>query len=154
MQMINEQGEKMVEHHTHYKEIQGYDKTIWLTDSEHKKLHKKLRKNNECNIPVDMLRNISKSAHARTEKGKKTLKNYRISERGKKTKNRYSQSDKSKQTRREYDKNNIQYIHFYETPGPNTQLHERIRYNHKTGTVIYNARYDGLHNYTLPVIDI
>lgn len=25
------------EHHTHYKEIDGYDETVWMTWSEHKK---------------------------------------------------------------------------------------------------------------------
>ena len=98
----------LVEHHTHYKEIHGFDKTVWLTDSDHKKLHNKLRKENKCNVPVDELSKISKSAYARTKKGKNILKKYRNSERGKEIKNRYNQSNKSTETRREYDKNNLQ----------------------------------------------
>lgn len=72
----NEKGERLVEHHTHYKEIQGYDKTIWMTVSEHRKLHNKLRRENKCNIPPKELAIISNAAIQRTEKSKKYHREY------------------------------------------------------------------------------
>ena len=39
---FDENGEQLVEHHTHYKEIDGYDETVWLTKSDHQLLHKRL----------------------------------------------------------------------------------------------------------------
>ena len=35
---------KLIEHHTKYKEIHGVDETVWITRSEHSKLHIRLRK--------------------------------------------------------------------------------------------------------------
>ena len=61
----------MVEHHIHYKEIDGYDETVWMTKSEHSKLHIELRKRGECDIPPKRLAKISMAAHSRTESGKK-----------------------------------------------------------------------------------
>jgi hypothetical protein len=147
-------AEKMVEHHIKYKEIHGYDETVWMTDSEHKKLHNRLRRDGKCNIPVDELRKISKTAYARTKKGKKVNKDYKNSERGKESNNKYEHSDKKTETYRKYNLINIQYINFNETLEPNTELHERIRYNNKTGTVSYTTGFRGMHNHTLPVINI
>lgn len=60
--------EKLIEHHTKYKEIHGKDETIFMTLSEHQKLHIRLRKEGKCNIPSDKLNKISTRAHQRTEK--------------------------------------------------------------------------------------
>ena len=60
----------LIEHHTHYKEIDGYDETIFITRKEHRELHQKLRWEGKCNIPPGELRDISKKAHQRTDKCK------------------------------------------------------------------------------------
>lgn len=60
--------QKPIEHHSKYKEMHGFDETTWMTKSEHKKLHARLRKSGKCNVPVDELRRISKIAHSRTKK--------------------------------------------------------------------------------------
>lgn len=137
----NENGETLVEHHTKYKEIHGYDETVWITQSEHKLLHHRLRKEGKCNIPPSKLHKIAIAANQRTEKGKRYNK-------------RYKQSDKAKLVQRIYDKNIIQYIDFVETPGTNIQFYEIIRYNYNTGLPNYSARFRGHHGYKLPVIDI
>lgn len=66
----------MIEHHTKYKEIHGYDETVWMTWSEHQKLHQQLRKEGKCTIPSDELRKISNAANSRTEKNQKYNKEY------------------------------------------------------------------------------
>ena len=65
----------LVEHHTHYKEIHGFDKTVWLSRSEHQILHYRLRAEGKCNIPSDKLYEISRSAGRRTQKAKIRAKN-------------------------------------------------------------------------------
>lgn len=49
---------KMVEHHTKYKEIHGEDKTVFMPIREHTALHRRLRKEGKCNIPVNKSANI------------------------------------------------------------------------------------------------
>ena len=66
-------SEELIEHHTHYKEIDGYDETVWMSRSEHSKLHIRLRKEGKCNIPSKKLAKISMAAHNRTEAGKAVL---------------------------------------------------------------------------------
>ena len=61
-------GGKMPEllfHHTKYKELQGVDEGVFLSNSEHKKLHKRLRREGKCNIPGPVLAKISQAAHKR-----------------------------------------------------------------------------------------
>jgi len=123
----NENGEHMVEHHTHYKELHGYDETVWMTESEHRLLHNRLRNEEKCNIPADELKKIAMAANARTSKGKAIRRKY---------------------------KTNLQYIDFYENTGKNTRLHERILYNNKTGNVMYHTFFYGTNNHKLPVINI
>ena len=55
----------LVRHHIKYKEIHGYDETVWMEQSEHKKLHNRLRRNGECGVPSGELRKISSSAYIR-----------------------------------------------------------------------------------------
>lgn len=118
----------MVEHHIHYKEIHGFDETVWLTDSEHKKLHFRLRKEGKCNVSVAKLTRISIAAHNRTKKEKKF--------------------------RSEYNKKNMQCIEFFDSVGVNVQFTERITYNHVTGNVSCYAWFYGRHGKNLPIINI
>lgn len=97
------------EHHTKYKEIHGIDETIFLTRSEHRLLHKRLRNDGKCTIPVNILRAISKQAYKRTSKGK--ISNSKSKMRTCKT------------------------IQFYEQLIPNLRLQEIITYNINTGNV-------------------
>ena len=118
----------LVEHHIKYKELHGVDETVWLTDSEHKKLHCRLRKEGECNVPVEELAKISMAAHDRT--------------------------DKRIKSRLKYNQKNRQFIEFNETFGPNTAFNERIVCNRITGNVAYYARFRGRHGKTLPMMDV
>ena len=129
---------KMIEHHTKYKEIHGYDKTVWMTRSEHKKLHFRLRKEGKCNVSPDRLKKIAKLAHDRTDKSKKRDREFR------KTKNGVTYY---KNYRKQY-----QYLYFSETPGLNTQFKEQIVYNHATGTVTYSSAFYSTNNHKLPII--
>lgn len=72
----DENGEQLVEHHTKYEEIHGYDETVWMTKSEHFKLHKRLREEGKCNIPIDEMSRIATTAHMRTEKRKEYKRDY------------------------------------------------------------------------------
>lgn len=67
---------ELVEHHIKYKEIHGVDETIWLTRSEHKKLHLRLRREGRCKIPVDDLSRIADRAFDRTKKARERHKKY------------------------------------------------------------------------------
>ncbi len=60
---------KLVEHHTKYLEIDGEDETIFITRSEHIKIH------NEYKIRIP--KEISRNAYERTEKRKINKKNRR-----------------------------------------------------------------------------
>jgi len=126
--MINENGETLIEHHTKYKELHGVDETVWMTDSEHKKLHFKLRSKGKCNVPVAKLTKISIAAHARTKKRIKS--------------------------RIEYTKKNMQSIEFFESMGANVQFIERITLNHATDNVSCYAWFLGTHGNKLPIINI
>jgi hypothetical protein len=54
-----------VYHHIKYYELHGEDVTVFMTQSEHQKLHKRLRKAEKCNIPPDELNRISDRARFR-----------------------------------------------------------------------------------------
>lgn len=138
---INNGTELLIQHHKKYEEIHGMDEIVWMTNSEHRSLHMRLRKEGKCTIPVDKLRTIASAAHNRTEKGKKCIKEY-------------IRSESSKQHHREYEIQNIQTLDFIETPGINTRFYEHIRYNRANGMVTYSASFMGTHRHILPVIDI
>ena len=48
----------LVEHHIKYKEIHGIDETVFMSRSEHDKLHRRLRRAGKCNIPVENLQKL------------------------------------------------------------------------------------------------
>lgn len=73
----NEKGEILVEHHTHYEEIDGYDRTIWITASEHKLLHNQLRKEGKEKVQGRKKRKICAAASNRTTKIKKGKEKWR-----------------------------------------------------------------------------
>ena len=145
---------KLIEHHTKYKELHGVDETAWITISKHRILHIRLRKSGKCNIPVEELRKISKTAHSRTSKSIETRRKYRNSKEGKESKERYNHSDKKKRTYNNYRNEIISRICFVETLGKNTQLYEEITYNKNTGNVVYYAAFRGIHGHKIPNIDI
>ena len=137
--------EQMVEHHTHYKEIHGYDKTVWMTRSEHFKLHQRLRKNGECNVPVDEMKKISMAAHNRTDEAKK----YRVNKQ-----REYDRKPEYIKHKRDYNLNNIWEKQYRTRMMPNIGLFTTIRYNIITNHLGVSSGFYGT-NYKKPlVIDI
>ena len=120
-------GIKMVYHHVCYKEIHGYDLVILMPFGEHIKLHRRLRRENKCNIPVDELENISMNSKLHLKLHKSFMKKYN---------------------------KNINKIRFSETLIPNINLREDISYNYKTGTVTYTNSFEANHNLQIYWIDI
>lgn len=70
---------KMVYHHVCYEEIHGYDFIILMPWGEHIKLHRRLRKENKCNIPINELHAITRRSNFHHKQSmkytKKNLKN-------------------------------------------------------------------------------
>lgn len=64
-----------IQHHKKYKEIHGEDEVVEMDVGEHLKLHRRLRREGCCNVPVEELRRIAIKAHNRTEKRKQYLRN-------------------------------------------------------------------------------
>ena len=125
---LNENGECIVEHHTHYKEIHGFDRTVWMTASEHRKLHNRLRREGRCRMPANKLDKISRAARVRTDKQQNQISRY--------------------------NRNNIHRKCFTKSFGDNTILRERILINSKTDTVTYNSTFEGNHGYKIPIVDV
>lgn len=124
----NEKGECMIEHHIHYKEIDGYDETVWMPAGEHIKLHQKLRKEGKCNISVKKMRRISNAANQRTKKARKYRGNNRKKlnqksneyyynnrkERNQKSKKYYEENkEKIKEYQKEWKEKNPDYFKRY-----------------------------------------
>ncbi len=119
--------ESLIQHHVKYKELHKVDKIVMMAKSEHMKLHARLRKEGECNVPVDELHKISEKAHRRSPVGKLTAikhESYR------------------------------QAIRFEESFGKYTLFREKIRYNSKIGSVSYTASFQARQGHILPVINI
>ena len=55
----------LVHHHIKYKEIHGVDEVVMMEKGEHNKLHRRLRREEKCNIPPIILHKISSSANSR-----------------------------------------------------------------------------------------
>lgn len=125
----------LVEHHTHYKEIHGYDKTVWLTKSEHVKLHKKLRKEGKCSVPVNELAKIAIAAHGRTTKRRKYLCEYRKLPKSKEYHKNYRQTPKCKDTRSKYYNKNYVSSEFTESMQPYVSHRLMMRLNKSTSNI-------------------
>ena len=108
-----ETTKNLIHHHVKYKELHGVDKIIILCRSCHGKLHKKLRRNGNCNILPKKLRRIFNNAQQRLPE----LRKYKD----------------------EYIKEFLETIEFHTTMYNNCQLRERIIYNNKTGNVSFNS---------------
>lgn len=120
----------LVQHHTKYQEIHGEDKIVMMENGEHQKLHRRLRKEGKCNIPVAELTKISNVAHGRTDK--------RIQSHSKST--------------AKYHKNNIKRISFSHLVDTGISIRHRIIVNSKTGTVVVDNRF--AYNRDMVFIDI
>lgn len=123
MSWTNENGDTMVEHHVKYKELHGVDETVWMTNSEHVKLHARLRKGGMCNIPSDELKKISTAANSRTVK----CKNYNNI----------------------YEKTHIRdrrTMGFCDFMMPGVRHRERIVYNETTNTLFVSCAFEAPHS--------
>lgn len=132
-------GRYLVEHHTKYKEIHGMDESIWMTPSEHRTLHNRLRKEGKCNIHPEELTNISLRANKR---GKRFLNN--ILE--------YDKTEKKRLYRSEYYRNNVKHKVYQKTLVPNVILYEEITYNIKTTTLSVTSGFKKGHGIKLPIV--
>lgn len=119
---MNSLDKKTVQHHTHYLEVDGYDEIVEMDKGDHYKLHKRLREEGRCNIPVKELSKIARAAHARTPLAKQ-----------------YSKTPKVKEYRKQYQKKNMQTIYFEETQCKNIYLREQIIYNNETGKITVSS---------------
>ncbi len=120
---------KLVEHHVKYKEIHGIDETVWMTWSEHRKLHNRLRKEGKCRIPVKELTTISNKANRRTLKYK------------------------SLQCRLHRTRINETKLRFVELIAPNVSLIEVYYYYPNTGNVAITSCFYGTHGKKLKRIN-
>lgn len=118
---------KLIQHHIKYKEIHGEDVIVWLTYSEHRALHNKLRNEKKCNILPEKLNKISQKAHQRTNRRKKSVKLYR-------------------------DKH-IKQIIFEDCIGKNVEIMEEIRYIDTTGSISYFSHFKSYNGFRLYIIN-
>lgn len=58
----------LVHHHVKYKEIHGEDVVVLMEQSEHMKLHYRLRHEGKCNIPSNVLQVVTVKASNRRRK--------------------------------------------------------------------------------------
>lgn len=135
-------GSELIEHHTKYKEIHGIDESLWMTPSEHRNLHNRLRAEGKCNIPSEELTKISVAAANRTEKNKQQQVEFHRTE-----KYRQYFSDRAKKL-----KNN--WLVFDEILAPNIKLREQISYYYNTGTVSISSGFYGNHGIKIPTVQI
>lgn len=138
---LDKQRSLLIEHHTKYKEIHGVDETKWMTVSEHRYLHNRLRREGKCNIPPDELENISLAAGRRTEKHKEYLREY-------------EKTEKKKMLKSKYCKANIMRIMFTDTLTRNVRLREEFAYNIVTNTFTVSSGFIGDHGIKLMIIQI
>lgn len=119
--------EKLINHHVKYEELHGVDEIVQMTNSDHQKLHRRLRREGKCNVSVEELHKISEAAHHRSSEGRASKK-------------KYQGSSKGKAAEKKYRCENIRRFNFTETLAPGIRLYEQIRYNEKTGRVNVNCR--------------
>lgn len=119
---------QLIEHHTKYREIHGVDETIWMTRSEHKMLHNRLRGEKKCKISGPELAKIARKASHRTVKQKLNKLVYK----------------------HKFEGN----IRFTDTLVPNIRHHENINYNYKTGVVSCSCFFEGDHSMKLMEVNL
>jgi hypothetical protein len=107
---------RLIQHHVKYKENHGLDETIPMSISEHVKLHRSLRREGKCRIPLERLREISSKARRRNP-------NCFVATRLK---------------NKEYSKN-CRRIFFRERVATGIRLMEQIVYNEKTGNLYFGS---------------
>lgn len=113
----------LVAHHVKYKEIHGIDEIIWLTPSEHKKLHIKLSKTEGYIKP-------SKEIIIKAKNRASQNRPYRL---------KYRQSERCKEKRQHYIHDHIFTLHFTENMGYKLRLMESIVYNTNTGDIMVTS---------------
>lgn len=134
-------GFELIEHHTKYKEIHGVDESLWMTHSEHRNLHNRLRREGKCNIDPEELKRISLMATGRTDKRKKYMEEY-------------TKTEKFRGPKSEYCKANIMRITFSDTLTLNVILREEIAYNIATNTLTVSSGFTGGHGKKLLIMEI
>ena len=121
-------NQTLIEHHSHYLEINGFDKTEWMTRSKHGKINHRIL---FPGVSPSDLAKISIAANERTDKRKKQTQTY----------NKHYQKRMSR-------------LCFAESYGHHTQLHEQITYDSISGNGYYSTWFTGNNGYWLPIIDI
>ena len=94
-----------VHHHICYEEIEGFDETVILCGSCHRKLHYELRKKGYCGIPTEKLKIIARKALLRSEWSKEYHHKYHQENKAKRNKRylEYSKTHKSEINARSKD---------------------------------------------------
>lgn len=118
----------LVQHHRKYKELHGIDEIVMMDADEHHQLHKRLRREGNCNIPLKELHKISCAAYKRTKKSKVEDKIYREMYR--------------------------KVISFCERVDTNINLLEQIEYNSSSGNVSYTSRFQKGYHKEIIFIDL
>lgn len=139
-EILIKQSSLLIEHHAKYIEIHGIDKSLWMTVSEHRKLHNRLRKEGKCNIPSDELAKISRASKCRTDRYRERV-------------NKYYKTDRGMEINRK-NQQNIKRKVFSKTLYHNVTIREQISYNIKTGTVTVSVGFAGGHGVKIPIIQI
>lgn len=132
---------ELIEHHTKYREIHGVDEYLWMTPSEHRNLHNRLRKEGKCNVSPDELKKISTIAMRRTEK----YKEQQLA---------FHKEEKYRQYYYDYYKKNTIRKTFTNTLVPNVALREDIIYNIVTNTLTVSSMFRNYHGKKLLIIYI
>lgn len=130
----------LVEHHVKYKEIHGVDETVWIDKGKHIVLHRRLRREGKCRIPIDQLNKISKRAYARTKKGKENEIKYRV-------------NPKRVNYNINYKKENTYTFTFSEVVMPNVELNESWYYNKVTNVLLISSGFRADHGKNLLFIE-
>ena len=118
----------LVQHHKRYKEIHGEDEIVMMDFVEHRELHKHLREEGKCTVPLKELHKISSAAYYRSPLGNKAAKEYHKSTAGKAKK-------------AEWYKKNRRVISDTTQLGHNIRLVERIDMNITTGSMRFSSRF-------------
>jgi len=128
----------MVEHHIKYKEIHGYDETIWITKSEHNKINHRIL---FPEVSKEELKKISHMAQERTTKRRKYKRIY-----SKNNCEKYYENNKEK------FKFPKKFFNLYMMP--NVKYNESIGYNKNTNNILIHCGFQTYHGKKLFYIDI